>query len=162
MPGVLQIVKIHASPERVYQALTTADGIRNWWTRDADLDTAVGGLGEFRFQGGKVHANVRIDALDAPTRVAWTALSGGGKFDEWAGTTILFELRAAGDYTILNLAHRGFAQVDEGFTLVTRGWGHYMQSLQKYLETGQGTPAPVNAGCQCPATPAQAIVAAVA
>ncbi len=49
MPDIMHLITICASPERVYQALTTADGIRNWWTRDADLDGEVGGTGEFRF-----------------------------------------------------------------------------------------------------------------
>jgi uncharacterized protein YndB with AHSA1/START domain len=40
MPDIMHLVKINASPERVYQALTTPEGIRNWWTRDADLYTS--------------------------------------------------------------------------------------------------------------------------
>ena len=37
MPDILHLLTIHASPERVFQALATAEGIRNWWTRDADF-----------------------------------------------------------------------------------------------------------------------------
>jgi uncharacterized protein YndB with AHSA1/START domain len=44
MPDIMHLIKIHASPERIYQALTTAEGIRNWWTRDAVLDSKIGGL----------------------------------------------------------------------------------------------------------------------
>jgi uncharacterized protein YndB with AHSA1/START domain len=29
MPNIMHLVRIDAPPERVYQALTTADGIRN-------------------------------------------------------------------------------------------------------------------------------------
>ncbi len=46
MPDIMHLISIQSSPERVYQALTTAEGIRNWWTRDADLDSREG---EFRF-----------------------------------------------------------------------------------------------------------------
>jgi uncharacterized protein YndB with AHSA1/START domain len=49
MPDIMHLVKIHASPERVSQALTTAEGSRNWWTRDAVLDSKIGGTGEFSF-----------------------------------------------------------------------------------------------------------------
>jgi len=48
MPDIMHLITIRASPERVYQALTTADD-GNWWTRDADLDAQIGGTGEFRF-----------------------------------------------------------------------------------------------------------------
>src|SRR5215813_12767211 len=37
MPDIMHTLKIHASPEQVYDAIATAEGIRNWWTRDAVL-----------------------------------------------------------------------------------------------------------------------------
>jgi uncharacterized protein YndB with AHSA1/START domain len=141
--------RIHATPERVYDAITTADGIHNWWTQDADLDSAVGGFGEFRFQGGQVKARVAIAELEPQSRVTWKALSGGGPLDEWKDTTIMFELRSEGDETVVTLTHRGFTREDRGFALVTRGWGHFIQSLQKYIETGKGSPALVSSGCPC-------------
>jgi uncharacterized protein YndB with AHSA1/START domain len=52
VPDIMHLIKIRVSPEHVYQALTTAEGIRNWWTRDADLDSKIGGTGEFRFYYG--------------------------------------------------------------------------------------------------------------
>jgi uncharacterized protein YndB with AHSA1/START domain len=45
MSDIMHFIKIQASPEQVYQALATAEGIRNWWTRDAVLDSRVGGAG---------------------------------------------------------------------------------------------------------------------
>jgi hypothetical protein len=30
---------------KVYEARTTAEGIRNWWRRDAEIDARVGGIG---------------------------------------------------------------------------------------------------------------------
>ncbi len=38
MPDIMHLLRIAVPTERVYEALTTADGIRNWWTRDADLE----------------------------------------------------------------------------------------------------------------------------
>jgi uncharacterized protein YndB with AHSA1/START domain len=45
----MHLINIQAPAERVYPALKTAESIRNWWSRDADLDSKVGGTGEFRF-----------------------------------------------------------------------------------------------------------------
>ena len=82
MPDIMHVVKIHASPEQVYEALTTDEGIRNWWTRDAVLDSAIGGVGEFGFFNRRVVTKVKIDELKPPIRVAWTTISsaapGGG------------------------------------------------------------------------------------
>jgi uncharacterized protein YndB with AHSA1/START domain len=63
MPDILHLVKIHASPDKVYQAITTAEGVRNWWTRDTALDSKVSGTGEFGFNEHQFVIKVKIDEL---------------------------------------------------------------------------------------------------
>jgi uncharacterized protein YndB with AHSA1/START domain len=141
MPDIVHRLTIDATPERVFEALTTAEGIRNWWTRDADLDVTIGGTGEFRFHAGGSIANVRVDALEPPCRIGWTTVSANAP-GGWDGTTITFELRAEADRTVLLFAHRGFAEANDGYALVTAGWAHYLVSLRQYVETGRGAPHP--------------------
>ena len=141
MPDIMHLIKIPAPPDRVYQALTTSEGIRNWWTRDADLDPKVGGWGEFRFYGGAGVTKVRVDELKPPVRVGWTTMSANAP-GGWDGTTITFDLRAEGSDTMLSFAHRGFKEGNEGYALVNTGWAYYLVSLQQYLQTGRGAPHP--------------------
>lgn len=142
MPDIMHLVRINTSPERVYQAITTAEGIRNWWTRDADLESMIGGTGEFRFPkyGSGAAATATIDDLQPPTLVCWKMAS--SFHPQWSGTTISFDLRADGNVTVLLFAHRGFLDSDEAYALFTTGWGYYLVSLQQYLETGKGAPSP--------------------
>ncbi len=51
MADSVDSVEIAAPPERVHEALTTAAGVRAWWTRDADLESTVGGRGHDRRAG---------------------------------------------------------------------------------------------------------------
>ena len=139
MPDIMHMLKIDAAPERVYRAITTADGVRHWWTHDTELDTEVGGAGQFGFFDRRVVTTVRVEALVPPTHVGWRVASSGAP-GGWVGTTIAFDLRPDGDATTLLFAHRGFAEADEGYARVTTGWGIYLQSLRQYLETGTGTP----------------------
>jgi uncharacterized protein YndB with AHSA1/START domain len=140
MPDILHYIKIEAEPERAFRAISTSEGIRSWWTRDADVDTLAGGCGEFRFYDRKSITRVRIEELMPSEHVRWHTLSAnaGG----WTGTTITFELRAEGNGTILLFAHRGFAEADDWFARTTTGWAYYLVSLQQYLETGKGAPHP--------------------
>ena len=137
----MHYLKIQASPERVYQALTTAEGVRNWWTREAELDPHVGGEGEFAFYDRRVVTKVRIDDLKPSVRVVWTTISSSAS-GGWEGTTIAFDLSAEDDGTVLRFSHRGFPAADDGYARVTTGWGYFLVSLQQYLERGQGAPAP--------------------
>ena len=138
MADIMHLVRIAAPPERVYEALTTTKGIRNWWTRDAELDCAINGTGTFRFHEGGSVTTVTIKELEPSMRVAWKTLSSFRP--EWLGTTIHFDLRAEKGGTVLSFAHRGFEQPDEHYAQTTTGWGLYLLSLQQYMETGSGNP----------------------
>lgn len=141
MADILHLIKINAPRDKAYQAISTVDGIRHWWTRDTDLDAKVGGSGEFRFAGGKRITKVRIEELQAPSRVVWKALS--APIPSWTDTSIVFELRAEDDGgTLLHFAHRGFRDADDLFAFSVTAWGSFMISLKQYLETGKGTPHP--------------------
>jgi uncharacterized protein YndB with AHSA1/START domain len=142
MPDIMHLIKVNASSERVYQALTTSEGIRNWWTREADLDSTIGGEGEFRFgsYGGTQVTKVKVAELVPSLRVRWRTTFSFRP--EWTGTTITFDLRADTSGTEILFAHRGFQQADDIYALCTTGWGYYLVSLQQYLETGRGAPSP--------------------
>jgi uncharacterized protein YndB with AHSA1/START domain len=138
MPDITQLARIHASPDRVYRALTTADGIRNWWTRDAIFESKVGGTAEFGFFNHRIVTRMRIDELTPPVRVGWRALWPAAP--GWEGTTVTFDLREEDGATLLSLTHRGFEQEDESYGRTAKGWAHYLLSLHRYLEAGEGTP----------------------
>jgi uncharacterized protein YndB with AHSA1/START domain len=137
VPDITHVVTIHASPERVYAAVTTAEGIRNWWTREVQLDSRIGGTGEFRFNQGRTVTQVRVDEAELPVRVRWSTIfsnAPGG----WSGSTIAFDLRREGGDTVLSFTHRGFREADERFLRVSAGWAYYLTCLQRYLEKGYG------------------------
>jgi uncharacterized protein YndB with AHSA1/START domain len=137
MQDIMHLIKIHASSERVYDAITTADGIRQWWTRDAAIEPKVGAAGEFGFNGKRFVAKVTVEEIDPVTRVRWKLANSA-----WPGNDIEFRLKTDGDATILLFAHRGFPRADEGFASATTRWGFYLFSLKQYLQTGRGTPNP--------------------
>jgi uncharacterized protein YndB with AHSA1/START domain len=140
MPDIMHLLKIKTSPERVYQELTTAEGIRHWWTRDAILDTKIGGTGEFGFYDHRFVISVNVQELKPAARVAWKITSSGQP--AFADTTVSFDLRADGHDTLLAFAHRGFKQADDGYAGATTRWGYYLVSLKQYLEAGKGSPNP--------------------
>jgi uncharacterized protein YndB with AHSA1/START domain len=140
MPEITHLVRICAPRERVFAALVTVEDVRRWWAEEAELDPHVGGRGVFSFAGGEVVTTIRIEALEAPARAVWKALSSNAP-GGWEGTEISFVLRADEAGTILRFAHYGFREADDGFARVSTGWAHHLTSLQRYLETGEGTPA---------------------
>jgi uncharacterized protein YndB with AHSA1/START domain len=137
MHDIMHLTKIHASSEPVYQAITTADEIRQWWTRDAAIQPKVGAAGEFGFNGKRFVAKVTVEELNPVTRVRWKVVNSA-----WPANDIEFNLKADGNDTMLLLAHRGWPRADEAYASATTRWGFYLFSLKRYLQTGKGTPNP--------------------
>jgi uncharacterized protein YndB with AHSA1/START domain len=141
MADIKHSLQVTASPEQVYGALTTAAGIRSWWTDNADLDEQVGGKGVFRFHyENTVETVVDIIDLQAPTLVKWSVPSSFRP--EQNGTIITFQMHPEGNCTVLNFSQEGYAVADEIFALMSTGWAYYLQSLKRYFETGKGSPSP--------------------
>lgn len=140
MPEIAHLIKIRAAEDKAYQALSTAEGIQNWWTRDAALDSGVGGSGEFGFYDRRMLIKVKVTELVPTSRVAWGNVSStGGSFD---GTTISFDLTSDRGVVSLLFCHRGFKASGNNIASATTRWGFYLLSLKRYLETGKGTPNP--------------------
>lgn len=123
------------TPEKVYDALTTVDGLAGWWTADTK---AEGDVLRFRFPpvGG---FDMQVLDTRPGERVTWRVVDGPG---EWIGTTIDWELRQDGDYTIVLFSHRGWAEPVEFMNHCSTKWTTYLMSLKSLVETGQGAPAP--------------------
>ena len=70
----------NATPEKVYDALTTVDGLAGWWTDDTDGRARdVGGVLEFRFPPGGFDMEV-VEPAGARAR-AWQVVDGPAGVD---------------------------------------------------------------------------------
>lgn len=145
LPSFRRQLDIAASPDTVYAALTTAAGLRGWWTENCDVDTAVGGQLHFRF--GQTRKTLRIDSLVPAREVIWTCTAAHIAVDrltdkgEWVGTRLVFRLTPrAGGGTHLDFTHEGLTPALACHDLCRDGWQHFLGSLQQLAETGRGTP----------------------
>lgn len=127
-----------SSPEAVYDALTTVDGLAGWWTDETRGSGEVGGVLEFRFPpvGG---FDMEVVELQPSQRVAWRVVDGP---EEWVGTTVDWDLRQDGDHTIVMFAHRGWREPVEFMHHCSTKWATFLLSLKSMVETGEGSPAP--------------------
>jgi uncharacterized protein YndB with AHSA1/START domain len=125
------------APEKVYKALTTIDGLAGWWTETTSGNAEPGGTIAFRFPPGGFDMKV-IDAVP-DERVTWEVVEGPA---EWLGTTIDWQLRPDGDWTVVLFTHAGWEKPVEFMHHCSTKWATYLMSLKSLLETGTGAPAP--------------------
>ena len=138
MADILHRVGVeHSSPQRVYDALSTLDGLSGWWAEKTTGDTAPGGVIEFRFGPGGI--DMKVVELDPGRLVRWEVVGGP---EEWIGTEVRFDIRQDGDWTIVLFRHEGWREPVEFMHHCSTKWATYLVSLKQLLETGTGAPDP--------------------
>jgi uncharacterized protein YndB with AHSA1/START domain len=137
MVDILHRIGATASPEDVYAALVTVDGLAHWWTEDTDGDGSPGGVLRFRFDAGGFDILV-VDAQPAAL-VLWEVIAGP---EEWIGTQIRFELKREDAFTIVLFRHEGWKEPVEFMSHCSTKWATFLMSLKRLVETGTGEPAP--------------------
>jgi uncharacterized protein YndB with AHSA1/START domain len=126
-----------SSPEQVYDALTTVEGLAGWWAEKTSGDTGPGGVIQFRFSAGGF--DMEVAELQPGRLVRWQVVDGP---PEWIGTTVRWDLRQVGDYTIVLFKHEGWREQVEFMHHCSTKWAVFLMSLKQLLETGQGSPDP--------------------
>jgi uncharacterized protein YndB with AHSA1/START domain len=131
-------IRVNAQPDALFDALTTASGLAEWWN-PATGSGATGG--ELRFiMNSPEPLVIRVDEATRPTVVRWT-VTDCPFLPDWEGTLPTFTITPVdGDTTELHFHHRGLSQELECIDMCTRSWNHYMTSLRDYLEAGCGSP----------------------
>jgi len=132
-----RIGTLNTTPDQVFEALTTIDGLSGWWATDTKGQTEVGGVLEFRFAPGGFDMVVR--ELVPGKRVLWEVVDGP---EEWIGTEIDWQINQSGDYTIVLFQHRGWAEPVEFMYHCSTKWAAFLLSLKELVETGTGRPEP--------------------
>jgi uncharacterized protein YndB with AHSA1/START domain len=138
MPDILHKVGIRSSsPNNVYRALTTIDGLSAWWTGDTRGQSEPGRVIQFRFGTGGF--DMKVVEFDPDKRVLWQVIDGP---QEWIGTTISFDLDQRDDWTIVLFKHEGWKEPVEFMHHCSTKWAVFLLSLKSLMETGKGTPYP--------------------
>lgn len=127
-----------AAPDAVFAALTDVDALTGWWT-PAGGGAAAGDT--LRFLMGEQQVVMRVDEADRPSRVSWSVLVCEPAPD-WVGTSITFDLEAAGAGTELRFQHHGLNPSLECFDMCHAGWTRHLASLVDFVDRGAGSPNP--------------------
>ncbi|MFE7170774.1 SRPBCC domain-containing protein [Streptomyces sp. NPDC057616] len=137
MVDILHRIGVTSSPDDVYAALTTIEGLSDWWTQDTEGDTEVGGVIRFRFGPGGF--DMKVLEGRPGEHVRWEVVDGP---EEWIGTQVHFDLKQEDGYTIVLFRHEGWKEPVEFMYHCSTKWATFLMSLKRLIETGKGEPAP--------------------
>ncbi len=138
--GYAKQLPIAGPSRRVFDALTSLDGLVGWWASAATGSGSSGKTFELSFAGLDETITMHVDTARAPSVVQWTCLTHTG-LPDWEGTTIIFELdEKPDDSTQLAFRHVGLLPNLDCYDQCRAGWDHFLPSLRSYVEQSKGSP----------------------
>ena len=138
MIEIIHRIGISASPGEVYKALTTDEGLSQWWTTTTSGAGDVGSTIEFRFNG--MGPDFEVIELEPESLVRWR--HSGEIPDAWIGTEISFQIQSAGSQTYVFFSHSNWKERSDFMGHCSTKWAVFLLSLKEAIETGKGRPFP--------------------
>ena len=130
--SIKHLFHIKANREDVFKALTTLDGLSNWWTKDTSGDSSVGGTLQFRFDG---HGpDMKVIDIKPGRSVTWECVD----TSEWKGHRFTFNLDENEGKTRVRFSQEGYENQDDFYANCNFSWGRYLESLRQLCQTGKG------------------------
>lgn len=135
MPDINHLVRISAEADKVFKAISTKEGLQNWWTPKVEFK---GESINFHFEED-YHKTMKVGTKRAKEHIEWYCTGG---HSEWIGTTITMDLEPSEKETLLYFSHYNWLRGSEMFGQCSYQWAMFLRSLKNYCETGQGQPFP--------------------
>ncbi len=150
MATIRHHVLIDAPVAKVYQALSTAEGISTWWDKQTPTQTDRGLV--LAHNPGPEHGVVQLRVIElVPNkRVEWECISThpkGSPASAWTGTHFIFEITARNNIPSfastlirsapprLDFCQDGYDERSEFFEFNKVAWGEVLQNLKQVMES---------------------------
>ena len=142
-------IEIEASPDVVFDAVATAEGVSHWWgeARDEPSEVAPDAAGRVMYIGSGPDGGwfrAEVTEAERPTSVRWRFLedSDGDSEQSRKGTEVEFHADEMATGTGLRFVHGPWERRDDLFGERNYFWGFFMRNLKRYAERGSGQSAP--------------------
>ena len=129
-------IRVEASPEVVYEVISSPEHLREWWPDDADLEAVPGATGTVSFGDDKV-VPLTVTEADPPRRFAFRWAYDGDVATLENSLLVTFDLVPSAGGTLLRFAESGYdeaAKPDEMYEDHTRGWDYFLPRLTTYVD----------------------------
>jgi uncharacterized protein YndB with AHSA1/START domain len=138
-PAIVYTIYIVSTPEKVWQALTSAEFSRKYFFGNSvEVDLRVGGAFIVRTPDGALHISGEVIECDPPRRLTFTFNVNWPELIEKLGSTLVtYEIEPAGEVVKLTLIQSHDRPLSDDILSGGRqGWPAILSSLKSVLETG--------------------------
>jgi uncharacterized protein YndB with AHSA1/START domain len=145
-PGIVYSIYIAAQPEKVWQALVSAEFSRQYFSGLAvEIEQKVGGTFVLRAPDGSVHISGDVIECDPPRTLTVTFnVNWPGLVEKLGVELVRYEIEPAGDTVRLTMSQLHERPISDDILSGGRqGWPAILSSLKSLLETGKALTIPM-------------------
>ncbi len=139
-PLTVYTIYIASTPEKVWEALTSAEFSRQYFFGNSvEIEQRVGGAYIVRTPDGALHISGEVMECDPPRRLSFTFNVNWPALIETLGPTLVtYEIEQAGDAVKLTMSESHDRPLSDDILSGGRqGWPAILSSLKSVLETGK-------------------------
>jgi uncharacterized protein YndB with AHSA1/START domain len=136
MADILHQIHIAASPEAVFAAISTPEGLDGWWTLSCEGSAEPGA--EYALGFGPGYDWTAVVTACEPGALFELQLRDADP--DWVGTRVGFALQPTEDGTSLRFHHLGWADPGEHHRVSTTCWALYLRLAKRLVEHGERVP----------------------
>jgi uncharacterized protein YndB with AHSA1/START domain len=139
-PTTVYTIYIASTPEKVWEALTTAELSRQYFFGNAvEVDLKVGGAFIARAPDGSLHIGGEVFECDPPRKLTVTFnVNWPGLIEKLGPTLVSYEIEPAGNAVRLTMTELHDRTINDDILSGGRqGWPAMLSSLKSLLETGK-------------------------
>jgi uncharacterized protein YndB with AHSA1/START domain len=146
-------IHVDASPEVVFEVVSSPEHLREWWPDDAELESAVPGATGELVWGNQETPRAHVEAFtvveaEPPHRFSFRWVYSDGDTPAPGNSMLVtFELVPNGAGTVVRLTESGFrergwevAVLEAAYLDHVQGWDHFIPRLGEYVARLVSTP----------------------
>ncbi len=136
MADIFHYFPINASIEKVFEAISTPNGLDKWWTKTSKGKVALGETFHFHFEPD-YHWTAVVSKCIPDIAFEWTIQTSD---EDWEGSKVGFRLTDKHGTTEVQFYHTGWKEENEHFRISNYCWAMYLRILKRNLEFGEFVP----------------------
>jgi uncharacterized protein YndB with AHSA1/START domain len=139
-PRTIYVSYIAATPEKIWQALTSSEFTRKYfWERDVEVEPKRGGVFLLRLPDGRINVRGKVVEYDPPRKLVVTwHVEWPEDFAKLPECLVSYEIAQAGEAVRLTMTESHSWDVPDAILSGGRnGWPAVLSGLKSLLETGK-------------------------
>ena len=127
--SIIHQLPINASLSDVFSAISTPQGLDQWWTQGCEGRPELGSLYELDFGSVQWQAQVTHLVPDQEFELSMTRCDA-----DWSDTIINFQLVPRSEGVMLTFTHKGWPQDNDHFRGSNYCWAMYLRIMKRFVE----------------------------